>query len=100
MPAVGKDECRLVPENSRSPENRLPRRDMVREAGDDISFDPAPQAAHVDGFPVQGQGGCAGPGSWHIGRTPPAAMLAFFSSSRATNLSFAVASGSSRIRAS
>ena len=38
------------------------------------------------------------PVSWHIGSTPPAAMLAFFSRSRATNLSLADASGSSRIR--
>jgi hypothetical protein len=27
------------------------------------------------------------PVSWHIGSTPPAAMLAFFSRSKATNLS-------------
>src|SRR6187455_2860331 len=38
------------------------------------------------------------PVSWHIGRTPPAAMLAFFSRSRATNLSVWDASGSSRMR--
>ena len=37
------------------------------------------------------------PVSWHIGSTPPAEMLAFFSSSSATYLSLAEASGSSRI---
>ncbi len=40
------------------------------------------------------------PVSWHIGSTPAAAMLAFFSRSRATNLSFALASGSSMMRRS
>ena len=37
------------------------------------------------------------PVSWHIGRTPPAAMFAFFSRSRATNWSLLHASGSSRM---
>ena len=37
------------------------------------------------------------PVSWHIGSTPAAAMFAFFSRSSATNRSFALASGSSRI---
>ncbi|MEY9540306.1 hypothetical protein ABIE85_003366 [Bradyrhizobium diazoefficiens] len=37
------------------------------------------------------------PVSWHIGSTPPAAMLAFFKKSSATNLSFGLASPSSRI---
>jgi hypothetical protein len=40
------------------------------------------------------------PVSWHIGSTPAAAMLAFFSRSSATNLSLADASGSSMIRRS
>ena len=40
------------------------------------------------------------PVSWHIGKMPPAAMFAFFKRSKATNLSFAVASRSSRILAS
>ena len=40
------------------------------------------------------------PVSWHIGSTPAAAMLAFFSRSRATKRSLADASGSSRIRRS
>ena len=40
------------------------------------------------------------PVSWHIGSTPPAAMLAFFSRSRATKRSLAEASGSSRMRRS
>ena len=40
------------------------------------------------------------PVSWHIGRTPPAAMFAFFSRSRATNRSLSLASGSSRMLAS
>ena len=35
------------------------------------------------------------PVSWHIGSTPPAAMLAFFRKSKATNLSLSEASGSS-----
>ena len=39
------------------------------------------------------------PVSWHDGSTPPAAMLAFFSSSRATKRSLAEASGSSRMAA-
>ena len=37
------------------------------------------------------------PVSWHIGSTLPAAILAFFKRSNATNLSLAEASGSSRI---
>ena len=37
------------------------------------------------------------PVSWHIGSTPPAAMLAFLSSSSATYLSFDEASPSSRM---
>src|SRR5256885_8214493 len=37
------------------------------------------------------------PVSWHIGKTPPAAMLAFFRKSNATNLSLSLASGSSKI---
>ncbi len=37
------------------------------------------------------------PVSWHIGSTPAAAMFAFLSRSRATNLSFGDASGSSRM---
>ena len=37
------------------------------------------------------------PVSWHIGSTPPAAMLAFFRKSKATNLSLSLASLSSRI---
>jgi hypothetical protein len=37
------------------------------------------------------------PVSWHIGSTPPAAILAFFSRSSATKRSLAEASGSSRI---
>ena len=37
------------------------------------------------------------PVSWHIGSTPPAAMLAFLSRSSATNLSLSDASRSSRI---
>jgi hypothetical protein len=37
------------------------------------------------------------PVSWHIGRIPPAEMLAFLRRSRATKRSFADASGSSRI---
>ena len=37
------------------------------------------------------------PVSWHIGSTPPAAMLAFFKKSNATNLSLSDASASSRI---
>ena len=37
------------------------------------------------------------PVSWHIGSTPPAAMSAFFSRSRATNRSLSLASGSSRM---
>jgi hypothetical protein len=37
------------------------------------------------------------PVSWHIGSTPPAEMLAFFSSSSATYLSFEEASLSSRM---
>ncbi len=37
------------------------------------------------------------PVSWHMGRTPPAAMLAFFSRSRATKRSLGEASGSSRM---
>jgi hypothetical protein len=37
------------------------------------------------------------PVSWHIGSTPPAAMLAFFRKSKATNLSLSLASSSSRI---
>ena len=37
------------------------------------------------------------PVSWQDGRTPPAAMDAFFNSSRATKRSLADASGSSRI---
>ena len=37
------------------------------------------------------------PVSWHIGSTPPAAMLAFFRKSKATNLSLSEASGSSTI---
>ena len=37
------------------------------------------------------------PVSWHIGRTLPAAILAFFKRSKATNLSFDEASGSSSI---
>ena len=37
------------------------------------------------------------PVSWHIGNTRPAAILAFFNRSKATNLSFDEASGSSRI---
>ena len=40
------------------------------------------------------------PVSWHDGSTPPAAMYAFFSSSRATKRSLAEASGSSRMAAS
>jgi hypothetical protein len=40
------------------------------------------------------------PVSWHIGSTPPAAMLAFFRSSSATYLSLAEASPSSRIERS
>ncbi len=40
------------------------------------------------------------PVSWHMGSTPPAAMLAFFSSSSATKRSLSEASGSSRIFAS
>ncbi len=40
------------------------------------------------------------PVSWHIGRTPPAEMFAFFSRSSATKRSFGLASGSSRIDAS
>jgi hypothetical protein len=40
------------------------------------------------------------PVSWHIGRTPPAAMFAFFRRSRATKRSLGEASGSSRIRVS
>ena len=35
------------------------------------------------------------PVSWHIGSTPPAAMLAFLRKSKATNLSLSEASGSS-----
>jgi hypothetical protein len=34
------------------------------------------------------------PVSWHIGKILPEAMLAFFKKSKATNLSFAEASGS------
>ena len=37
------------------------------------------------------------PVSWHIGSTPPAAMLAFLRKSKATNLSLSDASGSSTI---
>ena len=37
------------------------------------------------------------PVSWHIGSTPPAAMLAFLRKSKATNLSLSEASGSSTI---
>ena len=37
------------------------------------------------------------PVSWHIGSSPPAAMLAFFRKSKATNLSLSLASGSSRM---
>jgi hypothetical protein len=37
--------------------------------------------------------------SWHIGSTPPAAIAAFFSRSRATNRSLSLASGSSRTSA-
>jgi hypothetical protein len=37
------------------------------------------------------------PVSWHIGKTLPAAMLAFFNRSKATNRSLAEASGSSRM---
>ena len=37
------------------------------------------------------------PVSWHIGSTPPAAMFAFFSRSRATKRSLSLASGSSRM---
>jgi hypothetical protein len=37
------------------------------------------------------------PVSWHIGSTPPAAMFAFLRKSKATNLSFGLASLSSRI---
>ena len=40
------------------------------------------------------------PVSWHIGSTPPAAMLALRSSSVATKRSLSDASGSSRIAAS
>ncbi len=40
------------------------------------------------------------PVSWHMGSTPAAAMFAFFSRSRATNLSLPDASGSSMIRRS
>ena len=40
------------------------------------------------------------PVSWHMGRTPPAATLAFLSSSQATKRSLSEASGSSRIDAS
>ncbi len=40
------------------------------------------------------------PVSWHIGSTPPAAMLALRSRSSATNLSFGEACGSSRIELS
>ena len=35
------------------------------------------------------------PVSWHIGSTPPAAIVAFFNRSRATNRSLSLASGSS-----
>ena len=37
------------------------------------------------------------PVSWHMGSTPPAAMHAFLSRSRATYWSFGLASGSSRM---
>ena len=37
------------------------------------------------------------PVSWHIGSTPPAEMLTFFSRSSATNRSFPLDSGSSMI---
>jgi hypothetical protein len=40
------------------------------------------------------------PVSWHDGRIPPAAMLAFFSSSSATKRSLSDASASSRMAAS
>jgi hypothetical protein len=40
------------------------------------------------------------PVSWHIGRTPPAAIDAFLSRSRATNRSLSLASGSSSTRRS
>ena len=40
------------------------------------------------------------PVSWHMGKTPPAAMLAFFSRSRATNRSLSLASGSTMMLAS
>ena len=40
------------------------------------------------------------PVSWHIGSTPPAAMLAFFRKSKATNLSLSLASLSSRMERS
>ena len=40
------------------------------------------------------------PVSWHIGSTPPAAILAFFRKSKATNLSLSLASLSSRMERS
>ena len=59
------------------------QRGLVLAVGDDV----AALLAHDDAVPV----------SWHIGSTPPAAMLAFFRKSSATNLSFGLASLSSRM---
>src|SRR5271157_1366982 len=42
MAAVRKDECGVVVENARGLLDRLPRRDVIGEAGDDISLDLSP----------------------------------------------------------
>src|SRR3954453_3526688 len=80
------------------------RRDLaVTQIGFDIGFEDA-RARAGSSLPPIVQTRCpflaktsAVPVSWHIGSTPPAAMLAFFNISKATNLSFEEASASSTI---
>ena len=74
---------------------------------DELGVDPGDEVTATEQRILRHDPGLAGPAttiavpvSWHIGSTPPAAMLAFFRKSKATNLSLSLASLSSRMERS